>query len=123
MLTPVTLFIVIGISIDDVFVFVDTYRAVELAGLRGRERMWATFTNAAMATFLTTLTSACAFASNCVSVVAALADFGLFTALVCVESAHDARATPHLYFTSLLAVPRRLRCERTAKLATSVVLP
>ena len=81
-LTPVTLFIVIGISIDDVYMFIDTYREIgHHTGMTGEKQMWQTVHTAGLATLFTTLTSAAAFAANTVSEVSALRDFGLFTAL------------------------------------------
>lgn len=80
-LTPVTLLIVIGIAIDDVFVFVDTFKQCE-KGLSSELRMARTFSAAARSTLFTTVTSASAFLANYLSGIPALANFGLMTGLV-----------------------------------------
>ena len=98
-LTPVTLFIIIGISIDDVYMFVDTYKLFDDRKDMSRvQKMAHTFHEAAVSTLFTTLTSACAFAANTVSSVQALSDFGLFTALVIVSN----------YIILLLMIPAGL---------------
>lgn len=80
-LTVVTLFIVIGIAVDDVFVFIDMFRQQDRkVGLE--ERMIRTMSTAARATLFTTITSASAFAANTLSEIPALSNFGLLTALV-----------------------------------------
>ena len=80
-LTPVTLLIIIGIAIDDVFVFVDTFKQTD-ESLPLDVRMVRTFSCAAKATLFTTVTSASAFFANYLSEIPALANFGLLTALV-----------------------------------------
>ena len=84
-LTPVTLLVVIGIAIDDVFVFVDTFKQCE-KNLDPELRMARTIATAARATLFTTVTSASAFFANYLSEIPALANFGLFTALVIVTN-------------------------------------
>ena len=80
-LCAVTLFVVIGIGVDDIFVFIDMFiqpgKDVPL-----EQRMVHTMTTAARATLFTTVTSASAFAANTLSEIPALSDFGLLTALV-----------------------------------------
>ena len=80
-LTPVTLIVCIGIAVDDVFVFIDTFKQTDQEGGLSK-RLAKTFSAAASATLFTTITSAAAFAANTVSDISALYNFGLFTALV-----------------------------------------
>lgn len=80
-LAAVSMFVVIGIGVDDVFVFIDMFRQPDRA-VQLEERMVHTMKTAARATMFTTLTSAAAFAANTLSEIPALADFGLLTALI-----------------------------------------
>ena len=84
-LTPVTLIVCIGIAVDDVFVFIDTFKQTDQEGGLSK-RLAKTFSAAASATLFTTITSAAAFAANTVSDISALSNFGLFTALVIVAN-------------------------------------
>ena len=84
-MTPVTLIVCIGIAVDDVFVFIDTFKQTDQEGGLSK-RLAKTFSSAASATLFTTITSAAAFAANTVSDIGALADFGLYTALVIVAN-------------------------------------
>jgi len=55
-------------GVDDVFVFINTFRqSASMASLQ--ERMWHTLSAAAKATFCTSLTTAAAFAANIFSSV------------------------------------------------------
>lgn len=84
-LTPVTLIVCIGIAVDDVFVFIDTFKQTDMEGGLVK-RLAKTFSAAASATLFTTITSAAAFAANTVSDIGALSNFGLYTALVIVAN-------------------------------------
>ena len=84
-LSVASLFITIGIAVDDVFLFIDTFKQVtHRPGLD--EKLMHTIHHAGKATLFTTITSAAAFASSMLSVIPALRDFGLFTALVVVAN-------------------------------------
>ena len=99
-LSVASLFITIGIAVDDVFVFVDTFKQ---AGRRPRldEKLLYTIGHAGKATLFTTITSAAAFASSMLSPIPALRDFGLFTALV----VRGFLAPLTEIFTEILTVP------------------
>ena len=79
-LSVASLFVTIGIAVDDVFVFIDTFKQAPQPGLDGK--LLFTVAHAGKATLFTTITSAAAFASSTLSPIPALHDFGLFTALV-----------------------------------------
>ncbi|OXB77331.1 UNVERIFIED_CONTAM: hypothetical protein H355_002323, partial [Colinus virginianus] len=69
------------IWVDDVFVFINTYRqATHLKDLR--LRMIHTIQTAGKATFFTSLTTAAAYAANIFSQIPAVHDFGLFMSLI-----------------------------------------
>jgi predicted RND superfamily exporter protein len=76
-LTPVTLIVCIGIAVDDVFVFVDTFKQTNMEGNLD-SRMAHMFSSCVSATSFTTLSSVSAFAANTVSDVAALSNFVRF---------------------------------------------
>ncbi|NXL69966.1 DISP3 protein, partial [Leptocoma aspasia] len=80
-LNGVAAFVIIGIGVDDVFVFINTYRqATHLKDLR--LRMIHTIQTAGKATFFTSLTTAAAYAANIFSQIPAVHDFGLFMSLI-----------------------------------------
>uniref|UniRef100_A0A3Q2QZD5 Dispatched RND transporter family member 3 n=1 Tax=Fundulus heteroclitus TaxID=8078 RepID=A0A3Q2QZD5_FUNHE len=80
-LNGVAAFVIIGIGVDDVFVFISTFR--QASHLRQpRERMIYTIKTAGRATFLTSFTTAAAYAANTFSQIPAVHDFGLFMALI-----------------------------------------
>ncbi|KAK7934165.1 hypothetical protein WMY93_005061 [Mugilogobius chulae] len=80
-LNGVAAFVIIGIGVDDVFVFINTFR--QAAHLRQpQQRMIYTIKTAGRATFLTSFTTAAAYAANTFSQIPAVHDFGLFMALI-----------------------------------------
>ncbi|KAK9391923.1 patched domain-containing protein 2 [Crotalus adamanteus] len=80
-LNGVAAFVIVGIGVDDVFVFVNTYRqATHLKDLN--LRMIHTVQTAGKATFFTSLTTAAAYAANIFSQIPAVHDFGLFMSLI-----------------------------------------
>nr|XP_020450240.1 protein dispatched homolog 3 isoform X2 [Monopterus albus] len=80
-LNGVAAFVIIGIGVDDVFVFISTFR--QASHLRQpRQRMIYTIKTAGRATFLTSFTTAAAYAANTFSQIPAVHDFGLFMALI-----------------------------------------
>uniref|UniRef100_UPI00358F485C protein dispatched homolog 3-like n=1 Tax=Myxine glutinosa TaxID=7769 RepID=UPI00358F485C len=80
-LNGVAAFVVIGIGVDDVFVFVNAYQ--QTASLSSRtERLSTTLRSASRATFFTSATTAASYAANIGSQVPAVHDFGLFMAIV-----------------------------------------
>ena len=81
LLCTVTLFVVIGIGVDDIFVFTDMF-VQPAKDVSLERRMVHTLVTAARATLFTTVTSASAFAANTLSEIPALSDFGLLTALI-----------------------------------------
>ncbi|XP_033097772.1 protein dispatched homolog 3-like isoform X2 [Anneissia japonica] len=81
MLNAVSVFVVIGIGVDDVFVFMNTYR--QASHLQEPAlRMGYTIKTAGIATFFTSATTAGAFAANMASQIPAIHDFGLFMSLI-----------------------------------------
>ncbi|KAL2773377.1 protein dispatched-like protein 3 [Daubentonia madagascariensis] len=80
-LNGVAAFVVVGIGVDDVFVFINTYR--QAAHLEDPQlRMVHTIQTAGKATFFTSLTTAAAYAANVFSQIPAVHDFGLFMSLI-----------------------------------------
>lgn len=80
-LNGVAAFVIVGIGVDDVFVFINTYR--QAAHLEDPQlRMIHTIQTAGKATFFTSLTTAAAYAANVFSQIPAVHDFGLFMSLI-----------------------------------------
>ncbi|CAH3038187.1 unnamed protein product [Porites lobata] len=80
-LSGISVFIIIGIGVDDVFVFINTFRQAH--GAKNLEtRIAHTLCTAGKATFFTSFTTAAAFSANCLSEMPAIRDFGLFMALI-----------------------------------------
>ncbi|XP_041643760.1 protein dispatched homolog 3 [Cheilinus undulatus] len=80
-LNGVAAFVIIGIGVDDVFVFISTFR--QASHLRQpQKRIIYTIKTAGRATFLTSFTTAAAYAANTFSQIPAVHDFGLFMALI-----------------------------------------
>ena len=71
LLNLVSLFVIIGIGVDDVFVFLNTFKqAGDLKGVRTlQDRLAYTIIHASKATFLTSATTAVAFFANAFSAV------------------------------------------------------
>uniref|UniRef100_A0A3B5A1J9 Dispatched RND transporter family member 3 n=1 Tax=Stegastes partitus TaxID=144197 RepID=A0A3B5A1J9_9TELE len=80
-LNGVAAFVIIGIGVDDVFVFISTFRQASHMH-QPRQRMIYTIKTAGRATFLTSFTTAAAYAANTFSQIPAVHDFGLFMALI-----------------------------------------
>ncbi|XP_071482026.1 protein dispatched homolog 3-like [Diadema antillarum] len=83
LLNVVSVFVIIGIGVDDVFVFVNTFRQAE-AIKDPAVRMGYTISTAGAATFFTSVTTAGAFGANMASQIPAIFDFGLFMMLLVV---------------------------------------
>ncbi|KAM9858648.1 protein dispatched homolog 3 [Aulostomus maculatus] len=80
-LNGVAAFVIIGIGVDDVFVFISTFRQASHL-LQPQRRIVYTIKTAGRATFLTSFTTAAAYAANTFSQIPAVHDFGLFMALI-----------------------------------------
>ncbi|XP_063804768.1 protein dispatched homolog 3 isoform X2 [Pseudophryne corroboree] len=80
-LNGVAAFVIVGIGVDDVFVFINTYRQADQL-TDPRQRMIHTVQTAGKATFFTSLTTASAYAANIFSQIPAVHDFGLFMSLI-----------------------------------------
>ncbi|XP_062274013.1 protein dispatched homolog 3 [Scomber scombrus] len=80
-LNGVAAFVIIGIGVDDVFVFISIFRQASHL-LQPQQRMIYTIKTAGRATFLTSFTTAAAYAANTFSQIPAVHDFGLFMALI-----------------------------------------
>ncbi|XP_030843063.1 protein dispatched homolog 3-like isoform X2 [Strongylocentrotus purpuratus] len=83
LLNVVSVFVIIGIGVDDVFVFVNTFRQADSIKDPAL-RMAHTITTAGGATFFTSITTAGAFGANMASQIPAIYDFGLFMMLLVV---------------------------------------
>ncbi|PVD32343.1 hypothetical protein C0Q70_07776 [Pomacea canaliculata] len=78
-----SIFIILGIGADNIFVFVDNWRAtahLEYTSLEAR--LSACYKRAAIATFCTSLTTMVAFFSNALSPLLAVQSFGLFSGIL-----------------------------------------
>ncbi|XP_062399828.1 protein dispatched homolog 3 [Sardina pilchardus] len=80
-LNGVAAFVIIGIGVDDVFVFISTFRQASHLQ-QPEQRVFYTVKTAGRATFLTSFTTAAAYAANTFSQIPAVHDFGLFMALI-----------------------------------------
>ncbi|KAL4221105.1 GRB10 interacting GYF protein 1 [Mactra antiquata] len=74
-------FVIIGIGVDDVFVFINVFRQADHV-TDPMERTLYTMKTAGKATFFTSFTTAAAFAANIASMIPAVHDFGLFMSLI-----------------------------------------
>ncbi|XP_067658101.1 protein dispatched homolog 3-like isoform X2 [Haliotis asinina] len=74
-------FVIIGIGVDDVFVFVNIFRQASHFKVIS-DQMWYTVKTAGKATFFTSATTAAAFAANIASSIPAVYEFGLFMSLI-----------------------------------------
>jgi len=86
-LNLVGLFVVIGIGADDVFVFIDAWKqSVQALGAEAalEDRLAFVLYRAGGSMFITSLTTASAFAANAMSSVTALRCFGVFCAIVII---------------------------------------
>lgn len=83
-LNVVSLFVIVGIGVDDVFVFINTFKQSgnmdSLPSLP--HRLAYTITHAGKATFFTSLTTAVAFFANAAIDIPAVRQFGVFMGLV-----------------------------------------
>ncbi|XP_070181353.1 protein dispatched homolog 1-like isoform X2 [Littorina saxatilis] len=78
-----SIFIILGIGADNVFVFIDTWRATEHSNFPTLEhRLTACYRRAASATLYTSLTTMAAFLSNALSPLIAIQSFGLFSGIL-----------------------------------------
>ena len=77
-------FVVIGIAVDDIFVFVDMFKQSTSADMTGRVAH--TVQTAVKATLFTSVTSATSFASNALSQIPAVHDFGLLSAILVIAN-------------------------------------
>ncbi|XP_029112957.1 protein dispatched homolog 3 isoform X2 [Scleropages formosus] len=80
-LNGVAAFVIVGIGVDDVFVFIGTFRQAHHIA-HPQQRIVYTVKTAGRATFLTSFTTAAAYAANTFSQIPAVHDFGLFMALI-----------------------------------------
>ncbi|XP_032817859.2 protein dispatched homolog 3 [Petromyzon marinus] len=81
-LNGVAAFVIVGIGVDDVFVFVSAYRQAVASCTRRDERIGRAVRVAGRATFFTSFTTASSYAANAFSQIPAVRDFGLFMALL-----------------------------------------
>eukprot|EP00854_Cymbomonas_tetramitiformis_P014025 gene14025-16579_t len=86
MLNFASLFIILGIGVDDVFVFFDTYQQLRRDVPVMEQRILATYHKAGKAMFITSFTTAAAFLANLTSIIPALRHFGLFLAILVIAN-------------------------------------
>jgi len=77
-------FVVIGIAVDDIFVFVDMFKQSTSVDMTGRVAH--TVQTAVKATLFTSITSATSFASNALSKIPAVHDFGLLSSILVIAN-------------------------------------
>lgn len=79
-----SIFIILGIGSDNIFVFMDTWKehGRSHSNLDLADRLSLVFMSAAKATFITALTTTIAFLSNVQSPLLAVSSFGLFSAIL-----------------------------------------
>ncbi|CAD5115727.1 DgyrCDS4670, partial [Dimorphilus gyrociliatus] len=77
----VALFVIIGIGVDDVFIFINTFQS-NISISNKAERLLKTLKSAGRTTFFTSFTTSAAFAANMSSPVPAVRDFGLFMSII-----------------------------------------
>mmetsp|Transcript_30331 Transcript_30331/g.34452 ORF Transcript_30331/g.34452 Transcript_30331/m.34452 type:complete len:967 (+) Transcript_30331:157-3057(+) len=78
-----SLFIILGIAADDIFVFVDAWKqSAQLQCLQGdlEKRVAYVYRRAVKAMFVTTITTFCAFLATAISEIAPISAFGIFSA-------------------------------------------
>lgn len=80
-LSGISVFIIIGIGVDDVFVFVNTFRQAH-SSISLESRLSRTLVTAGKSTFFTSFTTCVAFLANYFSEMPAIRYFGLFMALI-----------------------------------------
>ena len=94
-----SIFIILGIGSDNIFVFVDTWKELRPTGQTTSMplvyRLSMVYRSAAKATLITSLTTAAAFLSNVISPLFAVSSFGLFSAILVTVN----------YFSSILFFP------------------
>jgi PERQ amino acid-rich with GYF domain-containing protein len=81
LLNAISLFLITGVGVDDVFVFYDVFCQVD-SELSLERRLSLTYKKASKATFVTSITTAAAFVTNITSQIPALRLFGLFMAMI-----------------------------------------
>ena len=78
-----SIFIILGIGSDDIFVFMDTWKQSRSQSFKTlADRLSSVFRRAAKATLLTSFTTMTAFLSNAWSPILVVSSFGLFSALL-----------------------------------------
>eukprot|EP00357_Protocruzia_adherens_P026445 CAMPEP_0115036516 /NCGR_PEP_ID=MMETSP0216-20121206/42175_1 /TAXON_ID=223996 /ORGANISM="Protocruzia adherens, Strain Boccale" /LENGTH=667 /DNA_ID=CAMNT_0002416371 /DNA_START=1243 /DNA_END=3246 /DNA_ORIENTATION=+ len=83
MMSLLSIFVILGIAADDIFVFVDAWnQSAEIPALRNEfsKRFSYVYRRASKAMFVTTLTTFCAFLATSISDIAPISAFGLFSA-------------------------------------------
>jgi PERQ amino acid-rich with GYF domain-containing protein len=83
-LNIISLFVIVGIGVDDVFVFINTFRLAHQYGNDVRARLVYTIKTAGLTTMFTSVTTATAFFANVPSQLPAIHDFGLFMGVLVV---------------------------------------
>ena len=94
-LNVVSLFVIVGIGVDDVFVFINTFRLSSEHGSDIHMRLVYTIKTAGKTTLFTSVTTATAFFANLPSELPAIHDFGLFMGWLVVVC----------YLVTLLSMP------------------
>ena len=78
-----SIFIILGIGADDIFVFYDTWRLTEFSSYPSlAHRLTAAYSKSALSMFVTSLTTCVAFFSTAISPLLATRSFGIFSGLL-----------------------------------------
>ncbi|ESO91123.1 hypothetical protein LOTGIDRAFT_153557 [Lottia gigantea] len=109
-------FVIIGIGVDDVFVFINIYHQSNHRS-ELTSRIFYTLRTAGVATFFTSFTTAAAFAANIASSIPAVYEFGLFMSLIVCSCWITVFIVmpPTLYLWQRLFSRCELRCYRGCK--------
>ena len=84
LLNIISLFVIVGIGVDDVFVFINTFRLAHQHENDVHARLVYTIKTAGITTLFTSVTTATAFFANVPSQLPAIHDFGLFMGVLVV---------------------------------------
>ena len=112
-----SLFVIMGVGADDMFVFFDAYHSVsnddDSGTLQGDvpARLGATFSRATSAMLVTSISTAASFFANVVSSLPVIREFGIFMGLVIVTNF----VIIVIYFPSLVIIADRLPSICTSK--------
>lgn len=87
-LSVLSLFLLAGIGADDIFVFLDAWKQAPgyIPGIDGVHRLSWSYRRSVTAMLWTSLTTGAAFLANGISIIPAIADFGVFMCIIVVAN-------------------------------------